>query len=79
VVFQAAYLGVRVLHLQEVSVYLEAYLAADQSSDQTQTSGNGTTKKHLSTIEVTLITGTFISALSLAINIWNSTRKRTAE
>lgn len=54
-------------------MYLEAYLAADQPADPT--SQNGETKKHLSTIEVTLIAGTVISALSLAINLWNSIRK----
>lgn len=39
---------------------------------------NGTTRQRLSTIELTMITGVLISAVSLAINIYNTTKRAAA-
>lgn len=54
-------------------MYLEAELAAEAPLETTD--GNGTTKQRLSTIEITMMAGVFVSALSLAINIYNTVKK----
>lgn len=51
------------------------YLEADLVTEQAPTTSNGTTKQRLSTIELTMITGVLISAISLALNIMNTMRK----
>lgn len=53
-------------------MYLESYLAADAQLTQ-PTNGTG---KRLSTIEMTMIAGVTISAISLALNLWNTFRKK---
>lgn len=56
-------------------MYLEADLAAEAAPADTSANGNGTTKQRLSTIELIMMAGVTISAISLAINVWNLTRK----
>lgn len=58
-------------------MYLEADLAAEATTT-TAPNNSGTTKQRLSTIELTMITGVLISAISLAINIYNTTRRAAA-
>lgn len=55
-------------------MYLESYLAADTQLPTQPTNGTG---RRLSTIEVTMIAGVTISAISLALNVWNTMRKRS--
>lgn len=56
-------------------MYLEADIAITAPAD---TGGNGTTKKRLSTIEMTMIAGVLISAVSLTLNIYNTMKKAAA-
>jgi len=60
-------------------MYLEAELVTDQApapvTEAAPTNGNGSTKQRLSTIELIMMAGVTISAVSLAINVWNLTRK----
>lgn len=53
-------------------MYLEAQLLAADTQQQVSTNG---TSKRLSTIEITMMAGVMISALSLGLNIWNTMRK----
>lgn len=60
-------------------MYLEADLSADSTNATTVTPPptNGTSRR-LSTIELIMMAGVTISAISLGINIWNLTRKTSA-
>jgi hypothetical protein len=55
-------------------MYLEAEIAAGADA----LNGNGTTKQRLSTIEMTMIAGVLISAISLTLNIYNTMKKAAA-
>lgn len=57
-------------------MYLEADLTAatDTTTVALPSPTNGTSRR-LSTIELIMMAGVTISAISLAINIWNLTRK----
>lgn len=64
-------------------MYLEAELAADTVTNATATTTTATTptngtSRRLSTIELTMIAGVTISALSLVINIYNTMRRARA-
>lgn len=59
-------------------MYLEADLVAQIPDNATQppaTPSNGGTSRRLSTIEITMMVGVAISAISLALNIMNAVRK----
>jgi hypothetical protein len=56
-------------------VYLESYYL---SADTSLTQPTNNTGRRLSTIEMTMIAGVTISAISLALNVWNTMRKRSA-